>query len=98
MQDKNAETLWYTGKMDVFLNRWFTTYENARESLESDGGFLLPYKHQFFVCESEAIRVLGLNPDDPDWKKIGRDAARPADAAAFQRLREQREQKARDEQ
>ena len=23
------------------------------------------------VCEAEAIRVMGLDPEDPDWEKVG---------------------------
>jgi hypothetical protein len=86
----DADTLWYQPDLDVFLNRWFSDYAEARRSLETDGGFLLPYKRHFFVCEAETIRALGLEPDDPDWQKIGRDCARPADAEAYQRLYEQR--------
>ncbi|MBA3712838.1 MAG: hypothetical protein H0W76_10375 [Pyrinomonadaceae bacterium] len=97
MDDKDAGRLWYSGSMDVFLNRWFSSYEDARKSLESEGGFLLPYKHQFFVCEAEAIRTLGLTLDDPDWERIGRDGARPGDRAAYQRLCEKREQAVREE-
>ncbi|HMF55082.1 MAG TPA: hypothetical protein VK619_01870, partial [Pyrinomonadaceae bacterium] len=90
MDHADADTLWYSTELDVFLNRWFSRYEDARESLESKGGFLLPYKHHFYVCDAEVIRALGLEPDDPDWEKIGRDCARPADEQAYRRLREKR--------
>ena len=86
-----GETLWYENGLDVFLNRWFSRYEEARGSLDSEGGFLLPFRRHFYVCQLEAIRVLGLDPEDPDWRKIGRDCARPADEEAFRRLRERRE-------
>jgi hypothetical protein len=68
------------------LNRWFARYEDARKSLEELGGFLFPYKHQFFVCEEEGIRILGLDPDDPDWEKIDWDWSRPRDQDAWNRL------------
>jgi hypothetical protein len=87
---KEADTLWYPPTLDVFLNRWFTTYEEARRVLESEGGYLLPYKQQFFVCEAPAVKAMGLDPDDPDWHKIGRDCVRPADEQAYRRLREKR--------
>jgi hypothetical protein len=32
-----------------------------------------------------------LEPDDPDWEKIGWDAAQPADLEACERLRQKRE-------
>jgi len=34
---------------------------------------------------------MGLDPSDPDWERIGRDGARPADEQAYQRLRAKRE-------
>jgi len=52
--------------------------------------FLLPYKSHFFVCEADVIRALGLEPDDPDWEKIGWDVAQPADLEACERLRQKR--------
>ena len=96
MGPKEAEELWYQPDLDVFVNRWFPNYEAARRSLESEGGFLLPYRRHFYVCEAGAIRALGLEPDDPDWELIGRDCARPADAEAYGRLREKRERAARE--
>lgn len=91
--DKN-DTLMYAPGMHVFVNRWFRTYEEARASLESEGGFLFPYKHQFFVTESEAIRELGMDPDDADWELIGRDWVRPLDLEAWERLKKKRMLKA----
>lgn len=94
MGREDGETLWYPPTLDVFLNQWFSNYEEARAALESGGGFLLPYRRHFFVCQPEAIRAMGLDPEDPDWEKAGRDGARPADAEAFGRLREKRERAA----
>lgn len=82
---------WYETGMDVLLNRWFARYDDARASLDEQGGFLLPYRHQFFICEDEGVRVLGLDPEDPDWRRIGHDAVKPADSEAWSRLRERRE-------
>jgi len=89
---EQSDTSWYVDNLDVFLNRWFSKYEEARESLQCEGGFLLPYRHQFFVCYAEAIQVMGLDPDDSDWEKIGWDCARPADREAYQRLYDKRQQ------
>jgi hypothetical protein len=60
-------TLMYDRGFDALLNRWFARYEDARASLDENGGYLLPYRTQFLICEEEAIRVLGLDPGDPDW-------------------------------
>jgi hypothetical protein len=87
--EKN-DTLMYAPSMDAFVNRWFRTYEEARASLESEGGYLFPYKHQFFVTEREAIRELGLDPDDPDWELIGRDWVHPLSLDAWERLKKKR--------
>ncbi|MEK6279818.1 MAG: hypothetical protein AABN95_05640 [Acidobacteriota bacterium] len=96
MNHEDAGTLWYQPNLDVFLNRWFATYEDARKSREKDGGYLLPFRRQYFVCESEVIRTMGLEPADPDWEKIGWDVARPLDVEASERLREKREQALQD--
>lgn len=72
-----------------FRNRWFSSYEAARKSLESEGGFLLPYEKHFFVCEADVIKAMGLEPDDPDWEKIGHDCVKPQDKDAYQRLFDQ---------
>lgn len=80
------EPIMYVPRMDAFLNRWFTSYAEARAALDAQGGYLLPYRDQFFVSTADAIRELGLDPDDPDWGAIGRDWVRPADPEAKARL------------
>ncbi|MEM6453804.1 MAG: hypothetical protein AAF772_01790 [Acidobacteriota bacterium] len=78
--------LMYVRGHDVLLNRWFARYDEAAASRADAGGYLLPYRHQFFVCEAEGIRLLGLDPDDPDWARIGWDWVQPRDPVAWQRL------------
>jgi hypothetical protein len=86
-----SDELWYESKLDVFLNKWFAHYEEARAARAEAGGFLLPYRRHFYVCQPEVIRALGLEPDDADWERIGWDCARPADEQVYQRLRAKRE-------
>jgi hypothetical protein len=69
-----------------YLNRWFARYDEARASLESEGGYLFPYRHQFFICAPGFLADLGIDPADPDWERIGRDWVRPLDEAARDRL------------
>jgi hypothetical protein len=69
-----------------FLNKWFTTYDEAKAEQQAQGGFLFPYKHQFFICEAAYIKQLGWNPKDPDWALITHDWVKPADTAAKERL------------
>jgi hypothetical protein len=96
MAEIDQTKLWYHPNLDVFLNRWFANYDAARASLDSEGGFLFPYQKHYFVCQPEVVAALGLDPDDSDWEKIGRDCARPKDAEAYQRLHQKREQIVRD--
>lgn len=91
MDQPDKDTLWYQTNLDVFLNRWYSSYVEARKARENHGGFLLPYKNHYFVCEADVIRALGLEPDDPDWEKIKWDCAQPVDPHAYQRLRQKRE-------
>jgi hypothetical protein len=85
-----APDMWVSG-MAVFLHHWYSDYAQARAHLEAQGGFLLPYRSYCFVACAEAIRELGLDPQDPDWARIGWDWLRPADRAAWERLRTKRE-------
>jgi hypothetical protein len=96
MSDIDPRKLWYHPYLDVFLNQWYANYEEARQSLGRHGGFLLPYQKHFFICQPDVIAALGLDPNDPDWDKIGHDCAHPLDAAAFERLREKREKVVRE--
>lgn len=69
-----------------FLNHWFAHYAEAKLYQRSQGGFLLPFKNQFFICDADYIRNLGFNPEDQDWKSIGYDWVNPESKAAWQRL------------
>lgn len=80
----------YVDAMDVLLHHWFTSYDEARDVHERCGGFLLPHRAHFFITNDEGIRILGLNPRDPDWEHIGWDWVRPKDETAFSRLEEKR--------
>jgi len=62
-----------------YLNLWFANYIEAKSTLKEKGGFLLPYKKQFFICNANYMKQIGFEPDDPDWDKIGFDWAEPAD-------------------
>ncbi|MBI2707270.1 MAG: hypothetical protein HYX35_03020 [Proteobacteria bacterium] len=69
-----------------FLNHWFANYAEAKSYQHLNGGFLLPFKNQFFICDSDYITNLGFNPVDPDWKLIGQDWANPDHKEAWKRL------------
>lgn len=69
-----------------FLNRWFSTYEEASRSLDAQGGFLFPFRTQCFICEADFLQALGIDTRDADWERMGRDWVRPRDPAAKERL------------
>ena len=69
-----------------FLNKWFANYQEAKVQQQESGGFLFPYKNQFFICEAGYIGRIGLDPNDHDWKLVGWDWANPSDKTAWQRL------------
>jgi len=69
-----------------FLNQWFAHYDEAKAYQQLNGGFLLPFKNQFFICEADYIMNLGFDPEDADWKLIGYDWANPNNKEAWQRL------------
>lgn len=69
-----------------YLNLWFAKYSEAKAHLQSAGGFLLPYKNQFFICNADYLKHIGFDPDDPDWKLIGFDFAFPQDKKAWQHI------------
>ncbi|MCP3103130.1 GIY-YIG nuclease family protein [Myxococcus sp. K15C18031901] len=68
------------------LNRWFTTYAEAVASLRAEGGYLFPFREQFFVCERGLLAALGLDPADADWALAGPDWLAPLDVEAHARL------------
>ncbi len=70
----------------AYLNRWFARYSEARASLEAEGGYLFPFRHQFFICGAGFLEARGIDPTDPDWERIGRDWVRPQDQEARDRL------------
>ncbi|QSQ10972.1 GIY-YIG nuclease family protein [Myxococcus landrumensis] len=70
----------------LFLNRWFTSYEEAVASLRQDGGHLFPFREQFFICEDSLLKVMGAEPSDADWARMGPNWLEPRDAQAHARL------------
>ncbi len=69
-----------------FLNKWFTVYDEAKKEQVHQGGYLFPYKQQFFICEADYIIQMGLDPLDEDWEKIAKDWVKPLHSHAKARL------------
>ncbi len=89
---ENGFNTWLDLKIQVnfivggYLNSWFPNYAEAKSHQKSAGGFLLPYKNQFFICNANYIKQIGFEPEDPDWKLIGYDWVVPDNKNAWQRL------------
>ena len=81
--------LLYPPECSAHWNLWCANYAEAQTLRAETGGYLLPYRMQFFVADEHFIRTLGLNPQDPDWTRMGHDWARPQDRAARTRLTQQ---------
>jgi hypothetical protein len=72
------------------LNAWFSEHYQARAHLvarreRGEKVFLLPYKRQFVVVDSDFIEALGFDADESDWTLLDHDWLSP-ELAARQRL------------
>jgi len=76
----------YPSRCGGFLNEWHSSYDAAKVALSERGGYLMPYKTQFFICGRDYITALGLDPEDTNWERIGYDWAKPQDDKAWQAL------------
>lgn len=65
---------------------WYGKYDDAAGHLQEQGGYLLPYQKQYFICDEHYIVSLGIQLGDPDLEKIGPDWARPKDVEAWNRI------------
>ena len=67
-------------------NIWSASYEEARAIRAEHGGYLLAYRRHFFIVDRYYLETLGLDPDDTDWDRIGRDWVKPHEPSARARL------------
>ncbi len=79
-------TLLYPAGASAHWNIWSADYEEARALREQHGGWLLAFKRHYFIVDRYFVETLGLDPEDPDWERIGRDWARPRNPEARERL------------
>ena len=78
--------LLYPGSCGGHWNIWCVDYEEARRIRHEHGGYLLCYRRQLRIVDRHFVQDLGIDADDQDWARIGRDWARPLDLAARHRL------------
>jgi hypothetical protein len=79
-------TLLYPARCSAHWNIWSADYDEARAIRDDHGGYLLAYRHQFLIVDRHYLETLGLDPDDRDWERMGRDWVRPLEPAARSRL------------
>lgn len=66
-------------RMMPHQNIWVANYLEAQQIRDEHGGFLLPYKEQFFIADGDFLLDLGLDPEVEDWERMGRDWVKPDD-------------------
>jgi hypothetical protein len=79
-------TLLYPRGQSAHWNIWSADYDEARAIRTQHGGYLLAYKKHFLIVDRYFIETLGLDPDDADWERIGRDWVQPVEREARDRL------------
>ena len=70
----------------AYTNIWSADYAEASAIRGEHGGYLLPYRRQFFITEAAFVEALGLDASHEDWERIGRDFVQPRDRAAWARI------------
>lgn len=76
----------YPARCGGHINIWCASYEDALGVQTQQGGYLLAYSNQYLVVEESYIQTLGLDPQDPDWARIGWNWVEPIDVEARKRL------------
>ena len=70
------------------LHLWFRNYEEAKEYLNENGGFLFQLEKDFVIVSEEDLIAFGVKPSDPDLLKVGNDFYKPEDTEAMERVLE----------
>lgn len=65
---------------------WFNTREEALEHFNSRENYLIPFRKQFFICDENYIKALGIEMDDDDLNAVGNDWTNPQDVKSWGRL------------
>ena len=72
---KNSLDVFWYDQASPFLTQWFTNYKDAKKFRDEKDAYLLTYKGQYFVVDSNYIEFLGLDPEADLWKKINKDVS-----------------------
>lgn len=69
-----------------FLLNWFRDHASAVEVHRETGGYLFGFRTQCVITQGKFVEVLGLDPNSPDWERIGHDTLSNRDPIALARL------------
>ncbi len=87
----DAGRLWHAPRANSIINQWFASLAEAREvHAKRPALYLLPYRRQFVLVQSDCITELGLDPRDPAWEACGRDLVAAYGKAPWLTLARQR--------
>lgn len=73
----------YPKGLTTYWNIWFAKYSQAKKVLQEGGGFLLPFKNQYFIVEEHFVDSIGIPHTLPEWKAIGNDWVHPKHVKAW---------------
>ncbi len=73
----------YPKGFTTYWNIWFAKYSQAKKVLDEGKGYLLPYKHQYFIVEEHFVDSIGIPHTMPEWEAIGRDWVHPLNVKAW---------------
>lgn len=76
----------YPKGFTTYWNIWFAKYAQAKKVLQDGGGYLLPYRNQYFIVEEHFVDSIGIPHTLPEWETIGRDWVHPKQVKAWLRL------------
>lgn len=78
----------YPKGFTTYWNIWFAKYAQAKKVLQDGGGYLLPFRSQYFIVEEHFVDSIGIPHTLPEWEAIGRDWVHPKQVKAWLRLNE----------
>lgn len=64
-------------KWSALWKIWFGSREAALLHFKNPDQYLIPYQKQFFICDVNYIRTLGLSEEDSDLTLVGNDWSAP---------------------
>jgi hypothetical protein len=64
---------------------WFSSREEALQHMKNED-YLIAYRKQFFICDSDYILALGIESSDSDLSLVGHDWTAPKDKKAWENL------------